>query len=68
MSLTVSKDLNVPTVKQLQAELAAAKAEINRLQQQNASLIEWLSQTSTVTASTHAPPATVFHPPAFPLP
>jgi hypothetical protein len=39
----------MPTLKQLQAELSAAKAEIARLQQQNASLCEGLTQISSAT-------------------
>ncbi|EIE76310.1 hypothetical protein G6F46_002781 [Rhizopus delemar] len=42
--VSTTPDLSMITVKQLQAELAAAKAEINRLQQQNASLLERLAQ------------------------
>ncbi|KAG1055838.1 hypothetical protein G6F43_002232 [Rhizopus delemar] len=42
--ISTTPDLSMLTVKQLQAELAAAKAEINRLQQQNASLLERLAQ------------------------
>ncbi|KAG0760793.1 hypothetical protein G6F16_007663 [Rhizopus arrhizus] len=56
----------MPTVKQLQAEYAADKAEINRLQQQNAFLLERLAQTSTTTASTRDSTAAVFRPPASP--
>ncbi|KAG0764393.1 hypothetical protein G6F16_006911 [Rhizopus arrhizus] len=41
----------MPTVKQLQAELAAAKAEITRLKQQNASLLERLAHASNAIAS-----------------
>ncbi|KAG1047211.1 hypothetical protein G6F43_010330 [Rhizopus delemar] len=66
--VSTTPDLNMPTVKQLQTELAATKAEINQLQQQNASLLERLSQTSNATAPTHASTATVFRPPAFPSP
>jgi hypothetical protein len=58
----------MPTVKQLQAELAAVKAEINQLQHQNTPLLERLSQTSNTTAPTHDSTAAVFCPPAFPSP
>ncbi|KAG0784876.1 hypothetical protein G6F18_007831 [Rhizopus arrhizus] len=43
----------------LQAELVVAKAEINRLQQQNTSLLEQLAQASTTTVPTRATTATV---------
>ncbi|KAG1545579.1 hypothetical protein G6F45_013631 [Rhizopus arrhizus] len=56
----------MPTVKQLQAELAAAKAEINRLQQQNASLLERLAQAPSTTVPKRVPIATVPRPPASP--
>ncbi|KAG1144719.1 hypothetical protein G6F37_004801 [Rhizopus arrhizus] len=56
----------MPTVKQLQAEYATDKAEINRLQPQNAFLLERLAQTSTTTASTRDSTAAVFRPPASP--
>ncbi|KAG1596801.1 hypothetical protein G6F47_007878 [Rhizopus delemar] len=56
----------MPTVKQLQAELAAAKAEINRLQQQNASLLERLAQSPSTTVPKRVPIATVPRPPASP--
>ncbi|KAG1447747.1 hypothetical protein G6F46_012374 [Rhizopus delemar] len=54
----------MPTVKQLQAELAAAKAEINRLQQYNASLLEQLAQAPFTTVPTRVSTATASCPPA----
>ncbi|EIE87683.1 hypothetical protein RO3G_12394 [Rhizopus delemar RA 99-880] len=57
----------MPTVQQLQAELAAAKTEINRLQQQNASLLEQLAELSITTAPTLVSTATISRPSAFPL-
>ncbi|KAG1315296.1 hypothetical protein G6F64_000776 [Rhizopus arrhizus] len=54
------------TVKQLQTELAAAKAEINRLQQQNASLLEQLAQAPSTTALTGVSTAAVSRTPASP--
>ncbi|KAG1046560.1 hypothetical protein G6F43_010959 [Rhizopus delemar] len=57
----------MPTVQQLQAELAAAKAEINRLQQQNASLLEQLAELSITTAPTLVSTATISRPSVFPL-
>ncbi|EIE80500.1 hypothetical protein RO3G_05205 [Rhizopus delemar RA 99-880] len=56
----------MPTINQLQAELAAAKAEINRLQQQNASLLERLAQSPSTTVPKRVLIATVPHPPASP--
>ncbi|KAG1175842.1 hypothetical protein G6F46_009509 [Rhizopus delemar] len=56
----------MPTVKQLQAELAAAKAEINRLQQQSASTLERLGQASSTTVPTRVFTATVPRSPASP--
>ncbi|KAG1148032.1 hypothetical protein G6F46_012403 [Rhizopus delemar] len=56
----------MPTVKQLQAEYAAVQAEINRLQQQNDSLLEWLIQTSTTTKPTRDSTGAVFRSLAFP--
>ncbi|EIE90609.1 hypothetical protein G6F46_007817 [Rhizopus delemar] len=56
----------MPTVKRLQIELAAAKAEINRLQQQNASLLERLAQAPSTTVPTRVSTATVPHPSASP--
>ncbi|KAG1557857.1 hypothetical protein G6F49_005010 [Rhizopus delemar] len=56
----------MPIVKQLQAELAATKAEINRLQQQNASLLERLAQAPSTTVPKRVPIATVSRPPASP--
>ncbi|KAG1453939.1 hypothetical protein G6F55_007872 [Rhizopus delemar] len=47
-------------------ELAAAKAEINRLQQQNASLLERLAQAPSTTVPKRVPIATVPRPPASP--
>ncbi|CEG68516.1 hypothetical protein RMATCC62417_04764 [Rhizopus microsporus] len=48
----------MPTVKQLQAVLAATKAEITRFKQQNASLLERLAHTSNV-AATKKPASTL---------
>ncbi|KAG1134509.1 hypothetical protein G6F38_013156 [Rhizopus arrhizus] len=56
----------MPTVKQLQAELAAAKAEITRLKQQNASLLERLAHASNAFASKKPAPTLVSSPPVSP--
>ncbi|KAG1638921.1 hypothetical protein G6F44_008351 [Rhizopus delemar] len=56
----------MPTVKQLQAELAAAKAETNRLQQHNASLLELLAQAPSTTVPKRVSTATASRPPASP--
>ncbi|KAG0777483.1 hypothetical protein G6F22_011842 [Rhizopus arrhizus] len=56
----------MPTVKQLQAELAAAKAEITRLKQQNASLLERLAHASNAVASKKPASALVSSPPVSP--
>ncbi|KAG0815849.1 hypothetical protein G6F18_013061 [Rhizopus arrhizus] len=53
----------MPTVKQLQAELAAAKAEITRLKQQNASLLERLAHASNAVASKKPASTLVSSPP-----
>jgi hypothetical protein len=50
------------TVKQLQAELAAAKAEINRLKQQNFSLLERLAHAPN-TATSKKPTSTMISSP-----
>ncbi|CEG75003.1 hypothetical protein RMATCC62417_10116 [Rhizopus microsporus] len=54
------------TLKQLQAELSAAKAEIARLQQQNASLRERLAQVSPATELPAANLSAVTRPPESP--
>ncbi|KAG1049029.1 hypothetical protein G6F43_008620 [Rhizopus delemar] len=64
--ISTTPDLNIPIVKQLQAELAAAKAEINRLQQHNASLLELLAQSPSTTVPKRVSTATVPRPPASP--
>ncbi|KAG1322772.1 hypothetical protein G6F62_010057 [Rhizopus arrhizus] len=56
----------MPTVKQLQAELAAAKAEITRLKQQNASLLERLAHVSNAVASKKPASTLVSSPPVSP--
>ncbi|KAG0803556.1 hypothetical protein G6F20_013423 [Rhizopus arrhizus] len=56
----------MPTVKQLQAELAAAKAEITRLKQQNASLLERLAHASNAVASKKPASTLVSNPPVSP--
>ena len=56
----------MPTVKQLQAELAAAKAEITRLKQQNASLLERLVHASNAVASKKPASTLVSSPPVSP--
>ena len=63
--------INKNTVKQLQAELAAAKAEITRLKQQNASLLERLAHafnaaTPKKPASTLVSSPLIFPPLTFP--
>ncbi|KAG1313659.1 hypothetical protein G6F62_014053 [Rhizopus arrhizus] len=56
----------MPTVKQLQAELAASKAEITRLKQQDASLLERLAHASNAVASKKPTPTLVSCPPVSP--
>ncbi|CEG73418.1 hypothetical protein RMATCC62417_08808 [Rhizopus microsporus] len=56
----------IPTLKQLQAELPAAKAEIARLQQQNASLRERLAQVSPATELPAVNLSAVTRPPESP--
>ncbi|CEG77626.1 hypothetical protein RMATCC62417_12340 [Rhizopus microsporus] len=56
----------MPTLKQLQAKLAAAKAEIARLQQQNTSLREGLAQVSPATELLVANPSAATRPPESP--
>ncbi|KAG1319783.1 hypothetical protein G6F62_011672 [Rhizopus arrhizus] len=56
----------MPTVKKLQAELAAAKAEITRLKQQNASLLEQLAHASNAVASKKPASTLVSSPPVSP--
>lgn len=58
----------MPTVKQLQAELAAAKAEITRLKQQNASLIERLAHASNAAAPKKPASTLISPPPELPPP
>ncbi|EIE75751.1 hypothetical protein RO3G_00455 [Rhizopus delemar RA 99-880] len=64
--ISTTPDLNIPIVKQLQAELAAAKAEINRLQQHNASLLELLAQSPSTTVPKRVSTDTVLRPPVSP--